>query len=147
MPLNEKGYLTVAHSSDEKDGNQSQSRSEKSMFDQLSEVNTTMKLNLKKPVSTSTESQEKTLLNYYEQNPNKGLNKYDACRYLGIDHLAARIKGLRYKGYIIYSTEGVIFDLFGIPRRGVKTYFFKGRQNTVFNEQSNKSEGASHDSK
>ncbi|MBC7752015.1 MAG: hypothetical protein H7Z73_09925 [Candidatus Saccharibacteria bacterium] len=147
MSLNEKGYLTVANSSDEKDCNQSHSQPEKSMFDQLSEVNTTMKLNPKKPISTSTESQEKVVLNYYDQNPNKGLNKYDACRYLGIDHLAARIKGLRYKGYIFYSTESVIFDLFGIPRRGVKTYFFKGRQNTVFNEQSKKSEGTSHDSK
>lgn len=143
MTAHEKGYLTVANFSDEKDSNRSQSQSEKSMFDQLSEVNTTMK----KPISTSTESQEKTLLNYYEQNPNKGLYKYDACRILGIDHLAARIKGLRYKGYIFYSIASVIVDSYGIPRRGVKTYFFKGRQNTAFNDQNTKPEGTSHDSK
>lgn len=148
MPLNEKGYLAVTNSSDEKDAHQSQSQSEKSMFDQLSEGNTTMKLNLKKPISTSTESQEKALLNYYKQNPNNGLNKYDACRYLGIDHLAARIKGLRYKGYIFNSTEGIILDLFGIPRRGVKTYFFRGRESTLFDGQIKAmEEGTSHASK
>ncbi len=147
MPLNEKGYLKVAHSSDEKDGNQSQSHDQKSATSQFYKSDLTMKLNLKKPISTSTESQEKSLLNYYEQNPNKGLNKYDACRYLGIDHLAARIKGLRYKGYIFNSTEGVIEDLFGILRRGVKTYFFKGRENIVSNDLSVKPEEISHVSK
>jgi hypothetical protein len=90
MPLNEKGYLTVANSTDEKDCNQSQSHNQKSATSQLSIGDLTMKLNLKKPISTSTESQEKALLSYYEQNPNKGLNKYDACRDLGIDHLATK---------------------------------------------------------
>jgi hypothetical protein len=147
MPLNEKGYLAVTNSSDEKDGHQSQSQPEKSMFDQLSEGNTTMKLNLEKPISTSTESQENALLNYYKQNPNAGLNKYAACRYLGIDHLAARIKGLRYKGYLFYSTEGIILDLFGVPRRGVKTYFFKGRTPIVTDKQITGIEGTGHDPK
>lgn len=126
MTSHEKGYLTVAHPRDEIDGNQPQSQPEVSTLNQHSEVNHTMKQQSKKPTSTSTNSQEATILAFYKQYPNAGLNKYEACRDYGIDNLAARVKGLRYKGYKFGSIRGSIIDLFGIKRNRVSTYFFEG---------------------
>jgi hypothetical protein len=93
-----------------------------------------MKANFKKQISTSAETQENVLLAAFVQDTSKGWNKYQACRELGIDCLAARIKGLRYKGHLIDSYSSVIVDLFGIPRKGVKTYFYKGIQKEAHDE-------------
>ena len=51
------------------------------------------------------------------------INRYDADQ-IGVCHLAARIKELKYKGFVFDWIDQIVLDPHGTEHKGVRRYWF-----------------------
>lgn len=77
------------------------------------------------------DAQKQRVLEYLQQNPAIGLNRFEADQLLNVCHLAARIKALRNEGYSIISMAEIAPDLHGRPHKGIARYFWQACQHQM----------------
>lgn len=76
-------------------------------------------------------AQKQRVLQYLQQNPATGLNRFEADALINVCHLAARIKALRNEGYSIISVAEIASDLHNRSHKGIARYFWQASQHQM----------------
>jgi len=134
MTTNEKGFPKEAHSSDEKDGNQSQSQNQSPDVNPNFKGEYTMNNPKSMQLPTNEEAQKLRVL-VYLQTHSTGLNRYEADDFLNVCHLAARINALKADGHIFLTVFEAAADFNGRQHNGIARYFWQGHIQAAVNDR------------